>query len=63
MGARLGSAKRARELARLFKAWRRAFDAEDHETMQRVRRAIIAVATGAADKPQVINRQSSTTLL
>ena len=48
MGAELGSAKRARKLARLFEAWRRAFDTQDHAAMQSARRAIDAVAIGDA---------------
>ncbi|MGY4166339.1 hypothetical protein [Bradyrhizobium sp. USDA 4529] len=46
MGAKLGDAGRARELARLFEAWRRAFDAGDERMMAVTKRAIDAVAAG-----------------
>lgn len=42
MGIRLGDAGRARKLARLFRAWRRALDARDYAAMARARRAIDA---------------------
>ncbi|MCC8949205.1 hypothetical protein H8A97_29905 [Bradyrhizobium sp. Arg62] len=40
MGAKLGDAGRARELARLFEEWRRAFDAGDERAARAARRAI-----------------------
>ena len=40
MGAKLGSAKRARKLAKLFNKWRRAFDARNIAAMRGARRAI-----------------------
>jgi len=40
MEKKLGSAKRARQLARLFEAWRRAFEAGDERAMRAARRAI-----------------------
>ena len=46
MGATLGDARRARLLARLLEAWRRAFDAQDYAAMQSARRAFDAVAAG-----------------
>jgi hypothetical protein len=46
MGTTLGDAKRARELQRLFEAWRRAFEAQDPIAMQRARRAIDSVMAG-----------------
>jgi hypothetical protein len=47
MNTKLGDAGRARELAELFEAWRRAFDAQDHASMQRTKRAIDAQARKA----------------
>jgi hypothetical protein len=47
MGKLLGSARRARKLARLFEAWRRAFDAQDAETMAAAKQAIDAMVAGA----------------
>ena len=44
MGTKLGSAKRARRLARLMEQWRRAFEAQDAVAMARSRRAIDAAA-------------------
>lgn len=44
MGTILGDAGRARKLARLFAAWRRAFEAQDHAAMAAARRAIDAAA-------------------
>jgi hypothetical protein len=49
MGKTLGNATRARELARLFEAWRRAFDAQDVAAMTSARRAIDALAAGDMD--------------
>ena len=46
MSTTLGSASRAREIARLFEAWRRAFDARDTEMMAVARRAIDAMVAG-----------------
>lgn len=46
MISKLGSAKRARKLARLFEKWRRAFEAQDDAAMQRARRAIDTWAAG-----------------
>jgi hypothetical protein len=46
MARSLGDAQRARELARLFEAWRRAFDRQDIEAMAAARRAIDATAAG-----------------
>jgi hypothetical protein len=46
MGAKLGSAKQARKLARLFEEWRRAFEAQDHVAMRNARRTIDAIASG-----------------
>jgi hypothetical protein len=43
MGTMLGSASRAREIAKLFDAWRRAFDVQDYGAMVSARRAIDAV--------------------
>jgi hypothetical protein len=40
MGAKLGSAKRAREIARLFEAWRRAFNGGDRHAMKIAKREI-----------------------
>jgi hypothetical protein len=48
MGTIIGNANRARDLARLFEAWRRAFDRQDHAAMRRARRAIDAALTGDA---------------
>lgn len=44
-----GNASRTRELARLFEAWRRAFDARDQAAMENARRALDTWATGSAD--------------
>ena len=44
--------RRARELARLFEAWRRAFDAQDHAAMQSATRAIDAFAAGDAPREE-----------
>jgi hypothetical protein len=46
MSVTLGNASRARELAKLFEAWRRAFEVQDHVAMQRARRAIDSVMAG-----------------
>ncbi|MGY4174963.1 hypothetical protein ACVIHH_000254 [Bradyrhizobium sp. USDA 4518] len=46
MGAKLGDAGQARELAKLFETWRRAVDRQDAETMAAVKRAISALAEG-----------------
>lgn len=46
MSTNLGNASRAREIARLFEAWRRAFDRQDHEAMTSAKRAIDALAAG-----------------
>jgi hypothetical protein len=46
MSTKLGSASRAREIANLFDAWRRAFDLQDHATMAVARRAIDAMVAG-----------------
>jgi hypothetical protein len=46
----LGNAKRARELQRLFEAWRQAFDAQDIEAMAAARRAIDATMAGNAPR-------------
>lgn len=42
MGMKLGSAKQARRLARLFEKWRRAFDARDEAAITAARREIDA---------------------
>jgi hypothetical protein len=42
----LGRASRARELARLFEAWRRACDRQDALMMAVIRRAIDALLAG-----------------
>lgn len=44
MGTKLGDAKRARKLARLFERWRRAFDAQDHAVAKSARQAIDTAA-------------------
>jgi hypothetical protein len=46
MGTTYGNAKRARKLARLFEAWRRASDAQDYAAMQSARHAIDAMIAG-----------------
>jgi hypothetical protein len=48
MGTTLGNAKRARELQRLFEAWRPAFEAQDAEAMAIAKRAIDATVAGKA---------------
>jgi hypothetical protein len=48
MSTKLGSAKRARRLARLFERWQRAFDAGDEATARAARRAIDAAAADDA---------------
>ena len=45
MGTTLGNAKRARELQRLFEAWRRAFEAQDFAAMTDAKIAIDAHVT------------------
>jgi hypothetical protein len=51
MGTKLGDARRARELAKLFEAWRRAFEVQDKVAMQRARRAIDATFLEAMPQP------------
>jgi hypothetical protein len=46
----LGSATRARELQRLFEAWRQAYDAGDERAARAARRAIDEVLGG--NKPR-----------
>jgi hypothetical protein len=46
MGTKLGNASRARELQRLFEAWRRACDRQDAELMAAAKRAIDATVAG-----------------
>ena len=48
MGTKLGNAKRARRLAKLFDEWRRAFDAEDYAAMESTRQAINALVARAS---------------
>ncbi|WP_154694127.1 hypothetical protein CIT37_41570 [Bradyrhizobium ottawaense] len=45
MTKKLGSAERARELARLLEKLRRAHDAQDYPNIKRIRRAIDAAIT------------------
>lgn len=49
-GAPSRVAGRARELARLFEAWRRAFDAQVYDAMRTARRAINAVAANGTPR-------------
>ncbi len=42
MGTKLGNASRARKLAGLFEAWRRACDSQDYAAMQAAKQAIDA---------------------
>jgi hypothetical protein len=46
MGTKCGNASRARELAKLFEAWREAFDRQDIEMVAIARRAIDATMAG-----------------
>ena len=46
MSTTLGSASRAREIARLFQAWRLAFDAQDYRATMSAKRAIDLMLAG-----------------
>jgi len=51
MEKKLGSAKRARQLARLFEAWRRACDRHDFDTMSAAMRVTDAIVEGLPPRP------------
>ena len=55
MGRKLGSAKQARKLAKLFERWRQAFEAQDAAAMAAARRAIEAfIHSNKAAAPRAI---------
>jgi hypothetical protein len=56
MSAKLGSAKKAKRLAKLFEKWRRACDKQDAEGMATAKRAIDALVASQAPSQAVCSR-------